>query len=183
MKILLHICCANCTCYPYEVLRKQEFQITGLWYNPNIHPYQEYQRRLMALGFYSQRVNLPIIYQDTYELEKWLKTVEGRWAMYEGERSRCNICYKQRMEFTARTAHENKFDYFTTTILYSKFQNHDLIKRLGQQLEKKYEVKFFYQDFREGWKRGIDISRDMGLYRQQYCGCIFSEKERYMQYK
>ena len=151
--------------------------MTGFWYNPNIQPYEEYQRRLMATGYFAQKTtSLRLITDTDYPLKDFLK---GILAKEEAKEVRCNFCYEMRMERAARLAKEKKFDCFTTTLLYSKFQQHNLIKELGERLGKKYAVNFYYEDFREGWKEGITLSKKMGLYRQQYCGCVFSEKERY----
>ena len=98
---------------------------------------------------------------------------------YNGK-ARCSYCYFSRLEATAQAAKENDFDYFSSSLLYSKYQDHEMIKRIGMGLAEKYGVPFYYDDFRIGWKEGIKESKEMGLYRQQYCGCIFSEKERYL---
>ena len=175
-KILLHICCAGCACYPYKKLKEEDFEIVGFWYNPNIQPYEEYQRRLMATGYFAQVTSLKLITDTDYPLKDFLKGILEKDAI---EKVRCNFCYEMRMERTARLAKEKGFDCFTTTLLYSKFQQHNLIKELGERLGKKYNVNFYDEDFWEGWKEGITLSKKMGLYRQQYCGCVFSEKERY----
>ncbi|MCK4244857.1 MAG: epoxyqueuosine reductase QueH [Candidatus Omnitrophica bacterium] len=178
-RILLHICCAGCACYPYQKLKEEGFEVVGFWYNPNIQPYEEYRRRLMATGYFAQATSLKLITDTDYPLKNFLK---GILAKEEAKEVRCSFCYEMRMERAARSAKERGFDYFTTTLLYSKFQQHNLIKELGEKLGEKYDVNFYYEDFREGWKEGITLSKKMGLYRQQYCGCIFSEKERYSEY-
>ena len=175
-RVLLHICCADCAIYPLNKLREEKIEVTGFWYNPNIHPYTEYQKRLMTLGYYTQRASLPLIYKDEYDLEGWLKNLDVRYQMSD---IRCERCYRMRLKETVKIAKENKFDSFTTTLLYSKHQKHDLIKEICQSLADKNGLEFYCRDFREGWKEGIEISKKMGLYRQNYCGCIFSEKERY----
>jgi len=196
MRLLLHICCAGCACYPLRKLRGVEekgenLEITGFWYNPNIHPYSEYKNRMMTLGYFSQKENLPMVWKDDYALEKWLEATKGeldsadlskgkkRISGYWKKEKRCRECYHLRLTGLAKEAKEKGYDYFSTTLLYSKFQEHDLIKDICQKLQKQYDTKFYYFDFRIGWKEGIEISREMGLYRQHYCGCIFSEKERY----
>ncbi len=192
MKLLLHVCCAGCACYPLKKLREaQDFEITGFWYNPNIHPYSEYQNRIMALGYFSQKENLPIVWKDEYALDEWLEATRGKSDLtsfpqnremslgYWTKEKRCERCYELRLKKLAKEAKEKGYDYFSTTLLYSKFQNHELIKEICEKLRKQHEVNFYYFDFRIGWKEGIEISKKMGLYRQHYCGCIFSEKEKY----
>lgn len=174
MKILLHICCAPCSIYPLIKLREGgPNNIRGLFYNPNIQPYLEYKRRLDTLKEYAASVSLDIILSDEYPMEDFLRGVVFR------EDNRCRYCYYSRLRYAARIAKRGRFDGFTTTLLYSKFQNHGMIKSIGESLAEKYQVSFIYHDFREGWKEGIKISKDLGMYRQQYCGCIYSEKERF----
>jgi len=174
MKVLLHICCANCLIYPFRVLKTEGREIRGFFYNPNIHPYQEYKKRKECLKNYAQMIDLPMIWGKDYELEKFIQAVVFR------EHKRCEICYYLRLEETAKVAKENNFDAFTTTLLYSKYQKFDSIIEIGRSLGEKYNLMFLEKDFREGWKEGIQESKRLGLYRQQYCGCIYSEKERYM---
>jgi hypothetical protein len=130
-------------------------------------------KREDAMRIYADNVNLNVIYQEGYEPEIFLQNTVFR------ESARCTYCYHARLEATALMAKRGKFEAFTTTLLYSKFQNHDLIKDIGESLGKKIGVKFLFQNFSTGWSEGIKESKAMGLYRQQYCGCIYSEKERY----
>ncbi len=174
MKILLHLCCANCGIYPVEQLREKGFEVIGYFFNPNIHPYQEYLKRLEALRQYSEAVRLEVLYRDEYLLEEFLKNVSQR------PEARCQYCYWMRLGATAEEAKKRGFDRFSTTLLQSAYQNHALIKEIGEQVGEKAGVPFYYEDFRKGWKKGVEVSRAMGLYRQQYCGCIYSEKERYV---
>ncbi len=173
MKILLHICCAPCAIYPVKFLREQGMDVMGFFYRHNIHPYTECLKRQEALESYAEQINLRVIYQDGYDLEGFIQNVAFR------ESNRCSYCYHDRLRSTALVAKHGKFDYFTSTLLYSKFQKHDTIKSMGESIGKSVGVKFYYQDFRTGWKNGIEESKNIGLYRQQYCGCIYSEKERY----
>ncbi len=177
MKILLHICCANCAIYPVEVLRKQGKEVVGFFFNPNIHPYQEYQKRLESLRRYAEEAGLEMIYRDEYLLEDFLKHVS------QDPERRCSYCYSLRLEATARVARERGFDQFSTTLLQSTHQNHSLIQETGDRMAREFGVPFYYEDFRPGWLRGVEVSKKMGLYRQQYCGCIYSEKERYLKSK
>ena len=173
MKILLHVCCANCSIFPVKVLREQNHSVTGFFFNHNIHPYQEFQRRLATVKEYAAKVELPMIYCDDYFLEEFLAQVA------HDPQQRCNYCYVSRLEETARIAAEQGFDGFTSSLLYSRYQRHDTIRLAGETLAEKYGLQFVYADYRAGWQEGIRVSKEMGLYRQQYCGCIYSEKERY----
>lgn len=145
----------------------------GFFYRHNIHPYTECLKREDALRHYSQTIGLKMIWQPGYELEKFIQSVVFR------EQERCRVCYHERLKATALVAKKGNFDAFSTTLLYSKFQNHLLINETGQALAREHGVAFFYHDFREGWQRGIEASKELGMYRQSYCGCIYSEKERY----
>ncbi|WP_457569824.1 epoxyqueuosine reductase QueH [Desulfurobacterium sp.] len=178
-RVLLHICCAPCACYPLEILRKEGFEVYGFFYNPNIHPYSEFLKRLEAVKKFEEIENLKVIYMDKYPLEDWLRAVVFR----EERPVRCQICYSMRFEMTASVAKNGKFDFFTSTLFYSKYQNHKTMKMCAESAAAKFGVKFLYKDFREGWKRGIEKSKEYNLYRQQYCGCIYSEKERYYKSK
>jgi hypothetical protein len=173
MKCLIHICCAPCAIYPVDCLKSQQLDVMGYFCNPNIHPYQEFNRRKKTLVQYASHIDLRVIYENDYPLEQWIQNITFR------ETDRCKLCYYDRLKSTAIIARKGKFHYFTTTLLYSKFQNHELISEMGKNLEKKYGVSFFYSDFRKGWKQGIELSKKLNLYRQEYCGCIYSEKERY----
>ena len=173
MKILLHICCAPCAIYPFKILRMEDLDIMGFFYKHNVHPYMECMKRLETLQSYAETIDLGIIYQEGYDLEGFLQNVVFR------ESERCSYCYYERLRSTALMAKRGKFDYYSTTLLYSKFQKHDKIKSMGEEIGKSVGVRFYYQDFRIGWKEGVEASKRLGLYRQHYCGCIYSEKERY----
>ena len=174
MKILLHICCANCAIYPLERMEEKGDDVTGFFFNPNIHPYQEYRKRLDTLKQYSQKARLKVIYRDEYLLDEFLRNVSHRVE------ERCQYCYSVRLEATAREARDQGFDRFSTTLLQSSHQNHALIKETGEHIAQEIGVPFYYEDFRKGWRRGLEVSKSLGLYRQQYCGCIYSEKERFL---
>ena len=174
MRVLLHICCAPCSIYPLKELRGGGMDVTGFFFNHNIHPYQEYRRRLDTVKDYAARTGLDVIYRDDYLLEDFLA------AVVDAPAERCGYCYSSRLEATARVAAERGFDAFTSSLLYSRYQRHDEIRALGERLATAYGVAFLYDDFRRGWQEGIRISKELGLYRQQYCGCIYSEKERYL---
>ena len=174
---LLHICCANCAVYSLKRLREENKEVTGLWYNPNIHPYTEYQARLMSLGYFARASELPLIQEGGYGLEEWLEEIGSSRRVKE---QRCKRCWRLRLRKTAQLAKVGGFDSFTTTLLYSKFQDQAVIKQLGEEVSRETGIKFYYEDFRSGWKEGIEESKRMDLYRQQYCGCIFSEMEKYV---
>ena len=177
MKILAHICCGPCAIYPVETLRQDGHEVHGLYFNPNIHPYQEYVRRWETLAAWAQREELPVIYEEEYDLESFFRETVFR------EKERCRFCYALRLKHAAHVARRGKFDALTTTLLYSKYQRHDLVAEIGREAADQCGVGFFYQDFREGWQTGISKSKEMGMYRQQYCGCIFSERDRYYKKK
>jgi predicted adenine nucleotide alpha hydrolase (AANH) superfamily ATPase len=145
----------------------------GFFYRHNIHPYTECLKRQETLQSYTRQIDLRVIYQEGYEMEGFIQNVVYR------EKDRCNYCYHDRLRTTALLAKRGKFDYFSSTLLYSKFQKHDMIKSIGESVGKDAGVPFLYEDFRTGWKDGIKTSKDLEMYRQHYCGCIYSEKERY----
>ena len=173
MKILLHICCGPCAIYPVDMLRDQGFEVMGFFYRHNIHPFTECMKREEAVRQYAEKSDLRVIYQEGYDLEGFIRNMAFR------EAKRCRICYYERLKAAAHIAKKGKFDYFTSTLLYSKHQSHDLICDIAESVGNQIGVPFYYADFREGWKDGIDQSKAMGLYRQQYCGCIYSEKDRF----
>ncbi|MFH1081020.1 MAG: epoxyqueuosine reductase QueH [Pseudomonadota bacterium] len=173
MKLLLHICCAPCLIYPLKILKKDEHAITGCFYNPNIHPSREYQRRLGTLREYADHQALEVLWPGAYDMEVFLRQTATR------EADRCDVCYDLRLRYAASLAKHHSFDGFTTTLLYSKYQQHDRIRATAEHLALEYGIPFYYRDFRDGWSEGIRISKEVGMYRQSYCGCIYSEKERY----
>lgn len=177
MRILLHICCAPCTIYPLDVLRKEGDRIQLLFFNPNIHPYLEYKKRLDTVREYTAREGLEISVAGGYPMEAFL-----RKAAFMGK-ERCRYCYEVRLRYTAAQARKGLFDAFTTTLLYSRYQKHDLVRSTGEEIAQQYKIPFYYKDFRMGWEEGVRLSKEKGLYRQKYCGCIFSEKERFFKVK
>ena len=188
MKILLHMCCAPCACYPVKKLRDENFEPTGYFFNPNIHPYQEWRQRLKTAREFADKVGMKIFTDNHYGLRDFLERVyktvgeisdEDTVANPDGFHARCKICYAWRLSETAKFAAENNFEIFTSTLFYSKHQNHELMKNIAENVAKNFGVKFYYEDFRIGWQEGIDISKNLELYRQNYCGCIFSEEERF----
>jgi len=173
MRLLLHMCCAPCAVYPLQQLRLQGHDVTGYFYNPNIHPYQEFRRRIDAVKQFSNHTGCSIEIDEHYGLTAFLQGVVFH------EQERCPLCYDMRLLRTVQTAAAHKIEAFSTTLLYSRYQNHQLLIGRCEQLAKEYGINFHYEDFRIGWQQGIDASLQMGLYRQPYCGCIYSEQERY----
>jgi predicted adenine nucleotide alpha hydrolase (AANH) superfamily ATPase len=148
-------------------------RVFAFFFNPNIHPYQEYQRRLETVRQFAAQAALEVIYRDEYHVVRFLRQVVFR------ESERCRFCYHLRLEAAARLAEKSRMDAFTTTLLYSRRQNHELVRQLGEDVGRQVGIPFLYRDFRQGWREGIQRSKDLGLYRQNYCGCIYSEQERF----
>ncbi|MDI6916405.1 MAG: epoxyqueuosine reductase QueH [Thermoplasmatales archaeon] len=172
MRILAHVCCAPCYVPVHKRLINEGHDVTGFWYNPNIHPFMEYRARLEALMKYQETEGINIIYRDEYPLKEFLK---GQINSDD----RCRFCYSQRLNKTAETAKEKGFDAFTTTLLESPFQKHAMIKNIGESIGKQNNIRFYYEDFRKWHEQGKKEASSLSLYRQRYCGCIFSEKERF----
>ncbi len=173
MRILLHTCCGPCLVYPVRDLASQAHEVTAFYFNPNIHPYSEYLRRLEALRICAQAKNVPLLEEEDEDgMESWLRQV----VLHETQR--CRICFNIRLQRTAIRAAEIGFDAFSTTLLYSHYQNHDLLRTVAEAISETRGVPFFYKDWRTGWDEGVREYRELGLYRQKYCGCIYSEKER-----
>ena len=177
MDILLHICCGPCSISPITQLREMGYQLQGYFFNPNIHPYKEFERRLDTLKEYAASIELPLTIDGRYLLEEFLAD-----AM-RTDRIRCEGCYEMRFREAARQAKQLGCEAFTTTLLVSPYQKHDLIRLVGERIGVEEEISFYYVDFRAGWQEGVKVSRERMMYRQPYCGCIFSEKERYCKIK
>lgn len=187
-KILLHMCCGPCSCYTVKKLREENFEPVGYFFNPNIHPYQEWRKRLRAAREFAEKVGMKFFHVNHYGLRDFLEktsSVAGKisdadtFQNADGFHARCKICYAWRLSETAKFAAENNFKIFTSTLFYSIHQNHELMKKIAETFAKQFGVKFYYEDFRIGWQEGIDLSLQLELYRQNYCGCIFSEEERF----
>ena len=174
MKLLLHTCCAPCSVYCIDELRKEGIEPTVYWYNPNIHPYMEYKARRDCLKEYTKSINVEAIFEEDYGLDEFCKEA------VKDLKNRCtNYCYPVRIEQTCKYAKENGYDTFTTTLLVSPYQNHEGICEVAERIAKIYDLKFLYRDFRVGFREGQAKARELGLYMQKYCGCIFSEEDRY----
>lgn len=172
MKLLMHACCAPCSVYCIDKLREEGIEPTIYWYNPNIHPYKEYEARRDCLKEYTSSIGVNCIIEDEYGLDEFCKNVsnnlDGRCASY---------CYPVRLRKTFEYAKENGYDTVSTTLLYSIYQNHDFIKAYSEKLSKEYGIDFLYRDFRYGFWEGHDKAKELGLYMQKYCGCVFSEED------
>ena len=169
-RLLLHTCCAPCSTYVVDKLRKDGYDdITAYWYNINIHPFTEYKMRLDTLKQYAEMINLPLVIDYDYGIREFTRNVANNID------ARCYFCYYSRLERTVKYAKENGYDSFSTTLLVSPYQKHELIIKIANELSEKYGIPFIYQDFREGFRIGQQMARDAGLYMQKYCGCIYSE--------
>ncbi len=174
MKTLLHICCAPCANQCIALLQDEGISVTGFWYNPNIHPFTEYRSRRNCLRQYAESIGLPLIEKNDYALRPFIREVADAIS------HRCEKCYAMRLFETARQAKEGGFDSFTSSLFISPYQNHALMKDVAEQAAKTYGIDFLYRDFRSRFKDGQDKARELGFYIQKYCGCVFSEEERYL---
>lgn len=167
----MHTCCAPCSVYCIDKLRKEGIEPTAYWYNPNIHPYTEYKARRECLKEYTKSINVQAIFEEEYGLDEFCKEA------VKNLNARCvNYCYPVRLRKTFEYAKEHGYDTVTTTLLYSIYQKHDFIKKLMEQYSEEYGIDFLYRDFRVGFWEGHQKAHDLGLYMQKYCGCIFSEQ-------
>ena len=174
MKTLLHICCAPCANQCIEVLRTDKIEVTGFWFNPNIHPFTEYKARRNCLRDYAQTIDLALIEKNDYALRPFIR------AVAEDIENRCGKCYEIRLFEAAKQAKEGGFDSFTSSLFISPYQNHDLMRETAERAAAEYGVDFLYRDFRPYFRAGQDFAREHGFYMQKYCGCVFSEEERYV---
>lgn len=173
MNILMHLCCAPCGNAPIRMLQEEGNTVSVLWYNPNIHPFTEYRSRKNTVIEYTKEEGIPLIMEDEYGLRPFVEAVADNIS------ARCPYCYKVRLEKTAQIAKEKGFDGFTASLLISPYQNHQLLKEIGEEMGDKYEIPFCYYDFRPLFREGQDYARSEEFYMQKYCGCIFSEEDRY----
>ena len=171
MKLLLHTCCAPCSVYCIDTLREEGIEPIVYWYNPNIHPYMEYKARRDCLKEYTKSIGIEAIFEEEYGLDDFCKNVVGDLQ------NRCkNYCYRVRLEQAAKYAKDNGYDAFSTTLLVSIYQNHEAIIEIANEMAEKYGVEFLYRDFRVGFREGQAKARELELYMQKYCGCVFSEE-------
>lgn len=178
-RLLLHSCCAPCSSYVLEYLSKH-FEITVFYYNPNIFPESEYTKRILEQQTLIGEMKYPVSFiAGNYDKEKFYEMAKGLEHLKEGK-ERCFKCYALRLEESARLAREGEFDYFTTTLSISPMKNADKLNEIGTMLGRKYEVEYLQSDFKKknGYKRSIELSKEYDLYRQDYCGCVYSMQER-----
>lgn len=171
--LLLHTCCAPCATYCVKHWQQRRQDVTAFWYNPNIHPFTEHKHRLDVVQSFAQASNLPLIASEDYDVIRYFRRVVGH------EEKRCSECFRLRLSMTALIAKLKGFDAFTTTLLISPYQNHDLLKEIGEEIAQKERVDFLYEDLRAGYKESHRMSKELDLYRQKYCGCLYSEWERF----
>lgn len=171
MRVLLHSCCAPCAVTVVPALAEHE--VTAFFYNPNIQPCVEFGRRLAAMDSYAAGAGLEYVRREHYGLEAFLQALAGQWRRPE----RCRACYRLRLGAAARTAAEMRRDAFTTTLLASPYQDREALGRIGGEEGARHGVEFLFPDLRGRFREGQRQAQEMGLYRQKYCGCIFSEYE------
>ena len=168
MNTLLHICCAPCANQCIDVLRTDGCAVTGYWYNPNIHPFTEYRSRRNCLRDYAASIELPLIERNDYGLRPFVR------AVAEDIDGRCVKCYSMRLYAAAHEAKEGGFDSFTSSLFISPYQNHELLREVAERAAAEYGVTFLYRDFRPLFRAGQERARELGMYIQKYCGCVFS---------
>ncbi len=171
--ILIHCCCAHCTAYSADYWRQQGYEVSAFWYNPNIHPFLEHQHRLEAMKSLAQNIDLPLIVAEGYDMIEYFRQVVGH------ESQRCQYCFRLRLSKTAETARQTGFSAFTTTLLISPHQKHDLLREIGDRLAEEKGIDFLYADIRKRCSDSRHMTKGLNLHRQQYCGCVYSEWERY----
>ncbi len=172
-KVLLHCCCAPCSLSCVGPLKSENVELTAFWFNPNIHPFKEYEARRDCLVGFMEKEKISLVVKEDYGLREFVRNVA------DDIENRCTYCYSVRLEETAKYASVNGFDAFTSTLFASLYQDHDLMMKKAYELAEKYGVKFYYRDFRPNFREGNQKAREMEFYMQKYCGCIFSEEERY----
>lgn len=173
MKLLLHICCAPCSTATVAAWREAGYGLTGAYFNPNIQPFAEHEQRRETLLAYASASSLPLLGEAEYDIKAWLAMVRGN----EGKGDRCRLCISQRMRYTAGLAVSSGFAAFSTTLLVSPYQEHEMVRAAGEQAAADAGIEFAYRDLRPRYRESVTLSREAGLYRQKYCGCIFSEEE------
>ena len=186
-KILVHTCCAPCFTYIYEDLTNYreifdesygDIDVTSFYYNPNIHPLFEFNRRKNTLIDFCNMKNCKLVTVDYYDMHEFAMHDKN----HDGFVSRCHYCYYMRLKAAFEYAKENNFDYVLTTLSISPYQNQNMIKKVGMQLEEEYGVKFIHLDYTVKYREGQKMAKELGLYRQKYCGCIFSMDEGKWEY-
>lgn len=170
--LLLHVCCAPCMTVVYNGFSGDKYDVTAYFYNPNLHPYREWEKRFTTFRSYCRTKQIDHIYDESYPLEENL-------TMLLKAEDRCISCFTERLRMTAEKADELGLRYFSTTLTVSPYQNHDLILKAGKAVSARSISEFIYRDFRGDYRESIRLSREADLYRQPYCGCIMSERDRF----
>ena len=173
MKLLLHVCCAPCLIYPLERLRGQEYGVTGFFYNPNLHPLEEYEARRQAVAAFGKAAQCEVLFPQ-YSPDEFFKAVPAM----DPAPGRCKECWGLRLKETAKQAREKGFDSISTTLLVSPYQDQALLKQLGSDIAAGQGLRFYFEDFRPGFRKAHEIARAQGIYCQKYCGCAQSKIER-----
>ncbi len=186
-KLLMHVCCAPCFAYIEKDLKengiinedmtREKVDFTACFYNPNIHPLVEYKRRRDTFVDFCKRHECDMVLLDEYDMDGYIKYVVENVGEGKKYPIRCNYCYYLRLKKVFEYAKENGYDIVSTTLTISPYQKHEIIKKVGKELEKEYNIKFLYQDYREHFREGQKMAREDGLYMQKYCGCVFSFDE------
>lgn len=177
-KLLMHSCCGPCSTECINRL-KDYFDITVIYYNPNIEPKSEYEKRKSEQIRFLNEVNIPLMDAD-YENELYRDKTKSLQNEPEGG-ARCSVCFLLRLEYTAKKAIENNYDYFTTTLTVSPHKNSQVINKIGERVGKEIGIKYLYADFKkkDGYKKSIEYAKEYNLYRQNYCGCLYSKEDVY----
>ena len=191
-KLLMHCCCAPCFTYIENDIKlngilneegkKEKVDLTACFYNPNIHPRVEYERRKNAFIKFCKIKECKNVIIDEYNMKDYVRFVVENVGKDKKYKVRCEYCYYMRLKKVFEYAKENEFDVVATTLTISPYQNHTLIEKAGRRLEKEYGVKYLTTDYREHFREGQNMARELGIYMQKYCGCVFSEEERYLNY-
>lgn len=171
MKVLMHMCCAPCAVYPVQSMKEKGIEIDGLYYNPNIHPLEEFEKREENVEKLAEKEGFSVHYLPDFKEDLWL-------ALESKDQNKCNMCYEMRLKKAFEFAKEHGYDAVTTSLLVSPYQQHELIIEIAEKYAKVYDIPFYYEDFRVGYRAGQRMAREYGLYCQRYCGCILSLKER-----
>jgi len=175
--VLVHCCCAHCSAYSIEYWQKQGYEASALWYNPNIHPYSEHQQRLASMRSLAKQLDFTLIEIEGYDVIRYFQAING------DEPDRCRHCFRLRLQKTAETALERGFSAFSSSLLISPHQKHDLLAEIGNDIARETGIEFLYADLRKRYSDSRHITKPLDLYRQQYCGCLYSEWERYADIK
>ncbi len=171
--MLLHTCCAPCATYCFDYWNHEGMAITSFWYNPNIHPFSEHKQRMEALESFCATSEVLLMVADDYDIVSYFRQVSGH------ERDRCRYCFLLRLTMTARVARLRGHTAFSTTLLISPYQNQALIREVGRDIAAREGIEFLDPDLISGYGKSVQMSKELGLYRQKYCGCLYSEWERF----